>query len=380
MPYSEAEASGEYIGHILRIIRIKEVTEHGSVIEREYKVRYAYDESRDPNESEIEHFAAVLRSQTSRLLNLKACNKGKRVLRGDLVSAFLHVMADKPFYTRFPKGHPDEFCSGVRQAMKWRKLLYGKGNASRGLWHDIAAYLLSLGFTQEVAVDQCLFVHKERQIDFGLYVDDIEASADDEQLQWLKDRFAERYEIKWLGFNSKNCDESSEKSKTFVGIRTEIDHVNQIVTQDQTQLIRKAAVRFEWDEHRTRFSPPVHNEPFPKLEEGKTVEAKFHKRFRSKTGFLAHVAVQTRPDVLEHAVRAARRLNDPVPECEKYVDEVLQFLFSTMDQQLVLERQRRSGARRRCAGAAGAAAVLGQRASAQRRTAAAALTLYPPVA
>ena len=53
----------------------------------------------------------------------------------------------------------------------------------------------------EVAVDQCLFVHKERQIDFGLYVDDIEASADDEQLQWLKDRFAERYEIKWLGFS-----------------------------------------------------------------------------------------------------------------------------------------------------------------------------------
>ena len=335
VPYSEAAASGEYIGHILRIIRIKEVTEHGSVIEREYKVRYAYDESRDPNESNVEHFAAVLRSQTSRLLNLKACNKGKRVLRGDLVSAFLHVMADKPFYTRFPKGHPDEFCNGVRQAMKWRKLLYGKGNASRGLWHDIAAYLLCLGFTQEVAVDQCLFVHKERQIDFGLYVDDIEASADDEQLQWLKDRFAERYEIKWLGFNSKNCNESSEKSKTFVGIRTEIDHVNQIVTQDQTQLIRKAAVRFEWDEHRKRFSPPVHNEPFPKLEEGKTVEAKFHKRFRSKTGFLAHVAVQTRPDVLEHAVRAARRLNDPVPECEKYVDEVLQFLFSTMDQQLV---------------------------------------------
>jgi hypothetical protein len=49
--------------------------------------------------------------------------------RGDLVRAFLHVMADKPSYThtRFPKGHPDqdpdEFCNGVRQAMKWRKLL-----------------------------------------------------------------------------------------------------------------------------------------------------------------------------------------------------------------------------------------------------------------
>jgi hypothetical protein len=72
VPYSEAEQTGENIGHILRIIRIKKVTEQGAVIEREYKVRYADDESRDPNKSEVEHFAAVLRSQTSRLLNLKA--------------------------------------------------------------------------------------------------------------------------------------------------------------------------------------------------------------------------------------------------------------------------------------------------------------------
>jgi len=55
-----------------------------------------------------------------------------------------------------------------------------------------------------------LFVHKERQIDFGLYVDDIEASADDEQIDWLRARFEERYEIKWLGFNSKNDSESNE--------------------------------------------------------------------------------------------------------------------------------------------------------------------------
>jgi hypothetical protein len=92
----------------------------------------------------------------------------------------------------------------------------------------------------------------------------------------------------WIGceLDLKSATRSrSEKSKTFVGIRTEIDHVNKIVTQDQTELIRKAVVRFEWDEHRKRFSPPVHNEPFPKLEEGKTAEAKFHKRFRSKTAF-----------------------------------------------------------------------------------------------
>ena len=30
--------------------------------------------------------------------------------------------------------------------MRWRKLLYGKGNASRGLWHDMAAFLISSRF------------------------------------------------------------------------------------------------------------------------------------------------------------------------------------------------------------------------------------------
>ena len=90
------------------------------------------------------------------------------------------------------------------------------------------------------------------------------------------------------------------------------------------------------DEHRKRFSPPVHNEPFPKLDEGTKTEAKLHKRFRSKTGFWRMWPLKhARTYLIEHAVRAARRLIDPVSECEKYEDEVLQFLFSTMDQQLV---------------------------------------------
>ena len=335
VPYSEAEQSGEYIGHIIRVIKIKELTEKGVVIDREYKVRYAFDESRKPDSDDDEHFAAVLRTQTSRLLNLKATHEKKKVLRADLVSAFLHVPAEKPFFTRYPNGHPDEYKNGVRQAMKWYKLLYGKGNASRGLWHDFAATLISLGFEQQVNVDQCLFIHKTRNIDFGLYVDDCEAAATDEQLNWLKKMIAKRYEVKWLGFNSLNCKESSEKSKVFVGIRTEIDHANQIMTQDQTQLIQKAAIRFKWD-GRKRFSPPVASE-FPPLQEGAKVNTEFHKRYRSKVGFVAHVAVQTRFDINQHAVKAARRLNDPVPECEKYIDEVLQFLFTTAEDRLTYD-------------------------------------------
>ena len=60
VPYSEAEQSGEYIGHIIRVIKIKELTEKGVVIDREYKVRYAFDESRKPDSDDDEHFALSL--------------------------------------------------------------------------------------------------------------------------------------------------------------------------------------------------------------------------------------------------------------------------------------------------------------------------------
>jgi hypothetical protein len=61
------------------------------------------------------------------------------------------------------------------------------------------------------------------------------------------------------------------------------------------------------------------------------VEPKFHKRHSSKVGFLAHVALCSKPDVAFNSVKAARRLTDAVPECEKYVDEAFHFLFPTME-------------------------------------------------
>ena len=95
----------------------------------------------------------------------------------------------------------------------------------------------------------------------------------------------------------------------------------------------QAGERFKWD-GRPRYSPPVVSVQFPPLPTDQQVDPVFHKRYRSKVGFVAHIAVQTRVDVMQHAVKAARRLNDPVAECEQYIDQVLQYVFSTMEQKL----------------------------------------------
>ena len=321
---ADIKAKGAKIGHLLRILRVKP---------DEHRVRWAYDEARAGDEQDFETYASVLRLQTSRLLNLKAAHKGQRVLRGDLTSAFLHVDSEV-FYTYYPEGHPES--EGGTLCMAWTKLLYGKGNAPRGLRQDMKSTLLALGFEEQSATDQCHYVHKERDIDLGLYVDDLELTASAKQMSWLQQQLKLRYEVKWLGHTCKNAPDSSEKSKTYVGARTEVDPVTKVVTQDQTALIDKMAVQFNFDPTRPRFSPPTHRE-FPSLESGKTVDPKFHSRYRSKVGCVAHLSVCTRPDVAFHAVYAARRLVDPVPECEVYVDELLQFIFSTAKDKLTFD-------------------------------------------
>ena len=131
--------------------------------------------------------------------------------------------------------------------------------------------LEALGFEEQTAADECLYVHPTREIDLGLYVDDIEASASEENLEWLKAQLAKRYLIKFLGYNSKDCAESSNKSKTYVGVRTEIDHANKIVTQDQQELIERGARKLEWD-GRKRWSPPTTKGLVPLEKDAKAIE------------------------------------------------------------------------------------------------------------
>jgi hypothetical protein len=90
-----------------------------------------------------------------------------------------------------------------------------------------------------------------------------------------------------IPFNvTDSVEEQVHPFKVFAGI-SEIDHENKIMTQDHIQLVRKpprAAVRFKWD-GRKRFSPPVASE-FPSLSEGAKANTEFHKRCRSKVGFV----------------------------------------------------------------------------------------------
>ena len=93
----------------------------------ELKVRWACDEARRKSRDrernggkspaqEFDVYASALREETPRLLNIKACRLGQKVVRGDWVSAFLHVDSGK-FWTYYPDGIDEseggEYGNGV---------------------------------------------------------------------------------------------------------------------------------------------------------------------------------------------------------------------------------------------------------------------------
>jgi hypothetical protein len=110
--------------------------------------------------------------------------------------------------------------------------------------------------------------------------------------KWLQARFEERYETKWFGFNRKNDSESSEKSKTFVGIRTEINHVNKIFTfaNKQYDLVGTTSIEGVF----RRSCTAIRSRSWKRRVQQQTLN------FTSVSDqrlILAYVAVQARPDV-----------------------------------------------------------------------------------
>ena len=54
---------------------------------------------------------------------------------------------------------------------------------------------------------------------------------------------------------------------------------------------------------------------------------------------MAHVALNSRPDIAYHAVELARQLVRPSEEASKFADEVMQYLFSTANRKRLKTKQ-----------------------------------------
>jgi len=113
-------------------------------------------------------FAGTLRSTSYRILLTLALRANWIILQWDVISAFPQADLDTEIYMEQPLGYKilgDQVCL-------LKKALYGLKQSNRQWLLKITSLLTKQGF-KPITADPAVFIHKDKPIIIGVYVDDL---------------------------------------------------------------------------------------------------------------------------------------------------------------------------------------------------------------
>lgn len=195
VPRSEMEADREAVHVSCKWVITNKGTRESPIIKARYVAREFVSKAIDRDEL----YAATpglmtMRLLLSRMASTRAGNGGHRCgMILDVKGAFLYGDARRRIYIELPECDPaaaDADKVGIIE-----RALYGTRDAPQ-LWQEHArATLQSLGFI-ESRTTPSVYVHKERDLEISLHVDDFLAVGDEEGLLWLRESLAKAYTLK----------------------------------------------------------------------------------------------------------------------------------------------------------------------------------------
>ena len=265
----------------------------------------------------LESYAPVSDKSTIRIFLTAAAHKKQKVYHLDVRRAFLNGELEEEIFIYPPPPFRNE-----RKVWRMKKALYGLKQAPR-VWNELMVkLLLDEGFTQS-KVDLCLFARED--IITLIYVDDILVSTKDfEKYEYFRDKLNSCLEIHELGVVKK-----------FLGIT--IKEVNGEFLLKQKDYIRELATKVGI----TNCNPT--SKPLPSgttgLDSNKEVTSR---PVQQLLGSLLFIANSTRPDILAAVSMLARYTMQPTELLWKYTKQVLQYLYTTTEESLLLTEQSKS--------------------------------------
>ena len=164
------------------------------------------------NNPEVEMFAAMPPLELKKALFSMAVSAGHKSGRPyklgfiDVKKAYLYAKSTREVYVRLP----DEMgMEGMCARLK--KSLYGTRDAAQNWEAEYTSLLLSLGFTQGRA-SPCAFWHEERDVRCVVHGDDFTVLSDQTGIEWLRDKMAGAYQIKFRGIIGPEANDLKEIS------------------------------------------------------------------------------------------------------------------------------------------------------------------------
>ena len=188
----------------------------------------------------------------------------------------------------------------------------------------------TLGFTQGDA-DDCYYHHKRYKLRFGLYVDDYEYTGAKKHMDRLEQKLGGRYDKKDLGT-------ISDGNSNFVGVRRTVHKGKQLMMFDQQELGETFLKEWSMMDVKPKYIPADPNAKLPPPTPNP--EQKLQTEYRSKAGFLLHIATVSRPDLAQVAWVATQYLHGPTQEHLDFVNGALKYFRTTIDTKLTYHCKR----------------------------------------
>lgn len=271
-------------------------------------------------------FAPVATQSTLRVLLTIAGHKQLAVHHIDVKNAYLNGELREEVYMQQPKGF--ETPGKERLVCKLQRSLYGLKQAAR-IWNKtMDGLLVELGFVQSRA-DPCLYTKVMANgtlMYLLLYVDDmIVVCSDEGEIHNLTSKLQQKIKLSALG-----------EVQSFLGIRISRD-ANGYFCMDQETYIAKVAEKHGLA---TAKGSKIPVDPGYYRNRNGSQQLPDNLLYRSLTGALLYVAVNTRPDIAASVSILSRQISHPT-ECDwTELKRIVRYLLRTNEYRLTLKSVR----------------------------------------
>lgn len=259
-----------------------------------------------------ETYAAVVRTDTIRLLLAHAYQNHLHMAQYDIESAYLNAELEEEIYLKPSPG----VTVTAGKVLRLRKSIYGLKQAARA-WADLLKVILAKRGLHRASADPALYVNRKSGEFVAVHVDDLlyVSRSKTDFKEWLGGQLT----INALG-----------RPKYLLSI--ELDWGVTSLTLHQSAYISRIVDKFLPTGEQPTSAPMSPSErPMPR---GETELKADLKMYQSAIGSLLYAAVISRPDILFAVCQLSQFLGDPSEDHWRMAINVFRYLAGTRDRKL----------------------------------------------
>ena len=252
-------------------------------------------------------------------------------LNGDLKE--LHE-EERELYITQPEGFEERRTADRHKVYRLKKAIYGLKQASRQWYLKFNQTLKTRGFKRthsDAGVYVRITNNPQDYIAIILYVDDLLIFGPNLLIILeLKKLLQQDFLMKDLG-----------QATSYLGLRINQDHANQIITIDQESYIHDAVKKFQLENAKTARTPLPSSATYVKNPNEATPELRT--KYQSLIGTLLYIMLGSRPDIAYHVTRLSRYNSNPSEHHYNAAIYILKYLKGTAHYKLKYDGKSNSG-------------------------------------